>query len=187
MTSASDQITRLLNAWAKGSHIAAEELFPLIERELHQIAKEHMRRRQLGHMLQTTELVNEAYLRLVGGKNWNDRRHFFAVASIAMRQILLDHVRRAGRKKRRLEGSDVPLDEAIAIFDEPASWLIDLDEALRSFAKLDPRAAKVLELRFFGGLTVEETAKTMDLSPATVYKDWKAARLWLIRAITGKK
>ena len=187
MTSDSDQITHLLNAWAQGSHTAAEELFPLIERELHQIAKDHMRRQKPNHMLQTTELVNEAYLRLVAGKNWNDRRHFFAVASMAMRRILVDKARRENREKRRPERAALPFDETIAIFEEPAGWLIALDEALRSLAQLDPRAAKVVELRFFGGLTAEETAKTMDLSLATVNKDWKAARLWLVREMTGKK
>jgi RNA polymerase sigma-70 factor, ECF subfamily len=186
MTSASDQITRLLNAWAKGSNTAAEELFPLIEQELHQIAKEHMRRRRPGYMIQTTELVNEAYLRLVDGENWHDRRHFFAVASLAMRHILIDRARSDRRQKRRVERSDLPPEEALPIFDEPSRWLIALDDALHALAKLDPRAARVIELRFFGGLTVEETAEAMDLSPATVYKDWKSARLWLTREISGK-
>lgn len=181
-----NEITRLLNAWAEGHHTAAEELFPLIEQELHVIAKEHMRRQQPGHILQTTALVDEAYIRLAGRKarGWKDRRHFFAVASMAMRHILVDFARKDLRSKRGSGKAELPLDEASAIADEPSSWLVALDDALRSFAKLDPRAAKVVEHRFFGGLSIKETAKDLGISPATVSKDWKAAQLWLMRELS---
>jgi len=180
MTFTPNEITRLLNAWADGHDSAGEELFPLIQRELHSIAKEHMRRQQPGHVLQTTALVNEAYMKLIGGraKSWKDRRHFFAVASIAMRHILVDFARRDVQSER-----DLALDEAPAIPDEPSSLLVALDEALRAFAKLDPRAAKVVEHRFFGGLSIKETAEALKVSPATVSNDWKAARLWLMREL----
>lgn len=183
--SAPKEITRLLNAWAAGRHTAAEELFPLIERELHQIAKDHMRRQQPGHTLQTTALVNEAYLRLAGNKvkSWENRRHFFAVASMAMRHILVDWARRKLREKRGSGKSRLALNEAFAIPAESSSWLVALDDALRSFAKLDPRAAQVVELRFFGGLSIKETAKVLGISSATVSKDWAAARLWLMHEI----
>jgi RNA polymerase sigma factor (TIGR02999 family) len=188
MTSAPKEITRLLNAWAEGRQTAAEELFPIIERELHQIAEEHMRRQQPGHILQTTALVNEAYLKLAGArvKSWKDRRHFFAVASMAMRHILVDYARKELRRKRGSGRSDLPLDEAIAIPAEPSSWLVAIDDALRSFAKLDPRAAQVIELRFFGGLSIKETAKVIGISAATVSNDWTAAQLWLMREIGGE-
>lgn len=185
---APNEITRLLNDWAEGRDSAAEELFPLIQRELHSIAKEHMRRQHRGHVLQTTALVNEVYMKLVGRKaGWKDRHHFFAVASIAMRHILVDFARKDLRSKRGSGESDLPLDEAIANPDEPGSLLVALDEALRTFAKLDPRAAKVVEHRFFGGLSIKETAESLGVSPATVSNDWKAARLWLMRELSRHK
>lgn len=187
MTSVPEEITHLLNAWAKGDRAAADKLFPLIERKLHQIAKENMRRHPPGHLFQTTELVNEAYLKLAGGKakSWKDRGHFFAVASLAMRHILVGYARKNHRYKREAVRTDLTLDEALALPAEQSSWLVALDEALTSFAKLDPRGAQIVELRFFGGLTVEETAEVIGISPATVYNDWKAARLWLTREING--
>ncbi len=188
MNSTANEITGLLNAWAEGRQTAAQELFPLIERELHQIAREHMRRQQPGHTLQTTALVNEAYLRLAGSKpkSWKDRRHFFAVASMAMRHILTDHARRVRREKRGAGKINLRLEEATIVPVEPSIDLVALDEALRSFAKLDSRAAQVVELRFFGGFSVKETAEEMGLSPATVNNDWKAARLWLMQEIDGR-
>lgn len=187
MASAPEEITCLLNAWAEGDQTAADKLFRLIERNLHQIAHEHMRRRPPGHLLQTTELVNEAYLKLAGSgaKSWKDRRHFFAVASMAMRHILVDYARKYLRQKRGIGRTDLPLDEAISVPAEQGSLIVALDDALTSFAKLDPRAAQVVELRFFGGLSVEEAAELMGISQATVYNDWKAARLWLMREING--
>lgn len=188
MKAAPNEITRLLNAWAHGDRRAADELFPLIERELHQIAAEHMRRQNPGHILQTTALVNEAYIRLVGSrlKNWKNRKHFFAVASLAMRHILVGYARRGRRRKRGSGKSDLSLNEASVVRAEDSSWLIQLDEALRSFAQLDPRAAQVVELRVFGGLTIKETAKVLGVSPATVSNDWVAAQLWLMREIDGE-
>lgn len=196
MATASPEITRLLNAWAEGHQSAAEELFPLIERELHQIAAEHMRLQNPGHILQTTALVNEAYVRLVGSKvkGWKDRRHFFAVASMAMRHILIDYARKELRGKRGSGRARLPLDEANAIPVSDTSYLIAegslvvaLDEALRSFAKLDPRAAQVVVLRYFGGLSIKETANAMRVSRATVSNDWKTARLWLMRQIGSEE
>src|SRR5689334_23123033 len=145
MHSAPQEITRLLNEWAAGHHTAAEELFPLIQQELLTIAKEHMRRQERGHILQTTALVNEAYLRLAGNKNktWKDRQHFYAVASMAMRHVLVDYARKELRSKRGSGKADVPLEEAAAVSLEPGSMVIALDEALRSFAQIDPRAAQV--------------------------------------------
>jgi RNA polymerase sigma factor (TIGR02999 family) len=188
-TFASNEITRLLNAWAGGRHSAADELFPLIQRELHKIAKEHMRRQDPGHILQTTALVNEAYVRLAGSKDktWKDRNHFYAVASMAMRHVLVDYARKELRDKRGSGKSDVPLDDATEIPNEPSSMLIALDEALRSFAKLDRRAAQVVELRYFGGLSIKETASVLGVSPATVSNDWAAAQLWLTRELSEKK
>lgn len=188
MTSAPEEITRLLNAWGAGDQTASEKLFPLIERELHGIAQEHMRRQPPGHILQTTALVNEAYMKLAGGriKSWKDRGHFFAVASMAMRHILVDYARKELRGKRGSGRSDLPLDEALAVPVQQSTWLIALDEALRSFAKLDPRAAQVVELRLFGGLSVEETAKALGVSKATVHNDSTTARLWLTRRISGR-
>ncbi|MCA1577973.1 MAG: sigma-70 family RNA polymerase sigma factor [Acidobacteria bacterium] len=185
MNLAPEQITGLLNAWAEGRHTAAEELFPLIQRELHKIAKEHMRRQEPGHILQTTALVNEAYMRLAGSKakRWKDRRHFYAVASMAMRHILVDYARKDLRTKRGSGKSDLPLEEATAISTEPSAMLVALDDALRAFAKLDPRAAQVVELRYFGGLSIKETANVLGVSPATVSKDWAAAQLWLTREL----
>lgn len=188
MNSTPNEITRLLNAWAEGRYTAAEELFPLIQRELHQIAKEHMRRQDPGHILQTTALVNEAYMRLASNKakNWKDRRHFYAVASMAMRHVLVDYARKELRRKRGSGKSDLPLDEADAISVEPSSLVVALDEALGAFAKLDPRAAQVVELRYFGGLSIKETANVLGVSPATVSKDWAIAQLWLTRELSGK-
>ena len=187
MTHPQEEITRLLNAWAKGSQTAAEELFPLIQHELHKIAEDHMRGRP-GHILQTTALVNEAYIKLAGNKakSYQDRGHFFAVASTAMRHVLIDYARRNLRGKRGAGKHALPIDEAAQFPMEQSSWLIALDDALRALAKLDSRAAQIVELRYFGGLDVKETAKIMGLSPATVHKEWKTARLWLMREISGE-
>lgn len=186
MSHVPEEITSLLNAWAEGDATAANKLFPLIERELHRIAQEHMRRQPPGHILQTTALVNEAYMKLAGGsvKSWKDRGHFFAVASMAMRHILVDYARKELSGKRGSGRADLPLDEALAVPVQESSWLVALDDALRSFAKLDPRAAQIVELRFFGGLSIEETAEVMGLSVATVYNELKAARLWLLREMS---
>lgn len=188
MSSSPEGITHLLNAWAEGDQTAAEKLFPLIERKLHDIAQEHMRRQPRGHTLQTTALVNEAYLKLAGGKvkSWKDREHFFAVASMAMRHILVDHARKKLREKRGSGRAELPADETIAAPVQQSKWLVALDEALRSFAELDPRAARIIELRFFGGLSVKETAEVMRISKATVHNDMKAALLWLMREISRR-
>lgn len=187
MTHAPEEITGMLNAWAEGDQTAAEKLFPLIERELHQIAGEHMRRQLPGHTLQTTALVNEAYLKLAGSSvnSWKNRAHFFAVASMAMRQILIDHARKEHRQKRGSGRVELPLDEATVVTSEQSSWLVALDDALRSLAKIDPRAAQVVELRYFGGFSVKETAEIMGRSLATVHNDWKVARLWITREFAG--
>ena len=188
MTSVPKEITALLNAWAKGDRTAADKLFPLIEQELHQIAEGYMRRQPVDHTLQPTALVNEAYLKLAGSQHtsWKDRGHFFAVASKAMRHILVDHARKGLTQKRGASRTDLSLDDAILIPGEHNAWLIALDDALRSFTRLDPRAAQVVELRFFGGLSIKETAKIVGISAATVSNDWAAAQLWLMREIRGE-
>ena len=156
---------------------------PLVYRELHRIAKWHMSHEQADHTLQATALVNEAYLRLVDAKAvlWHDRTHFFAVAAGMMRRILVDHVRARHAQKRGGETAPVRLDEALVVSSEPAHDFVALDDALDALAKFDSRKSRVVELRFFGGLTVEETASVLKVSPSTVRADWQLARAWLQR------
>ena len=176
------QVTRLLAAWGGGDQAALEELTPLVYDELHRLAHRFLGRERRGHTLQTSALVNEAYLRLVGQKNveWQGRVHFFGIAARLMRQILVDYARARNYAKRG--GGDahrVSLDEALAISDERAAEVVALDEALRTLAEIDPRKGRIVELRFFCGLSIEETAEVLAVSPGTVMRDWTLAKAWL--------
>jgi RNA polymerase sigma factor (TIGR02999 family) len=178
-------ITNLLIAWCNGDQTALEKLSPLVEKELHRIASRYMSREGPGHTLQTTALVNEAYLRLIGQKNvrWQNRAHFFAIAAQIMRRILLNYARDQHRMKRGGRAVQVSLSEVSGISAEESSELIALDEALKRLAAIDERKSRVVELRYFGGLSVEETAEVLSVSAITVIRDWNMAKAWLAREI----
>ena len=180
------EITQLLVAWGAGDESALAELTPLVHEELRRLAHRYMGGERAGHTLQTTALVNEAYLRLIDWKSvrWQSRAHFFGVSAQLMRRILVDFARARGNAKRGGGTPRVALDEAAAVSDERGADLLALDEALRALAELDPRQSKVVELRFFGGLTVEEAAEVLKVSPATVERDWSFARAWLHRELS---
>jgi RNA polymerase sigma factor (TIGR02999 family) len=182
-------ITRLLKAWSQGDNTALERLTPLIYGELQKIASRCMRREKPGNTLQTTALVNEAWLHLAGGAqvDWRDRAHFFAVASQVMRRILVDGARARRAGKRGGAALRFSLNESIDAARPRDAELIALDDALDSLAKLDPRKARIVEMRFFGGLTVEETASVLKLSPETIMRHWKLARAWLLREMSGTR
>src|SRR6266496_3665098 len=181
------EITRLLVAWGEGDEAALDELSPLVYEELHRLAHHYMGRERAEHTLQTSALVNEAYVRLVDWKNvrWQNRAHFFAVSAQLMRRILVDFARSRGYKKRGGGIRVQTLDEAALISDEKTTDLVALDEALVALSELDPRQSKVVELRFFGGLTVDETAEVLKVSNATVRRDWRLARAWLHRELAA--
>lgn len=180
-------VTELLRAWGSGDKSALEELTPLVYDELHRIARYHMSREDEGHTLQTTALINEVYLRLVdfGSVRWQDRAHFFAVSAQLMRRILVDFARSRGREKRGAGAVHLSLEEAPALGKQRDRELVALDEALKSLASIDERKSKVVELRFFGGLSVEETAEVLSVSAHTVLRDWKFAKVWLLRELRG--
>jgi RNA polymerase sigma factor (TIGR02999 family) len=179
------EITLLLKAWSAGDQAALEQLVPLVYSDLHRLAHRFMRRENAGHTLRTTALVNEAYLRLVDVNDvrWEDRAHFFAVAAQMMRRILVDAARAKGREKRGGDARPVNLNDSIDAIAERGEELIALDDALGALAEVDSRKAKVVEMRFFGGLSVEETAVVLNVSPQTVLRDWKLARAWLTREL----
>jgi RNA polymerase sigma factor (TIGR02999 family) len=179
------EITQLLVAWNKGDVKALELLTPLIHTELHRLAKRHMAGERPGHVLQTTALVNEAYLRLIDWRNveWRDRAHFFGLASQIMRRILVDFARARRREKRGGEALRVSLSEAADIGCERSADLVALDDALQALEKLDERQARVVELRFFAGLSNEETAEALNVSVGTVRRDWSFAQVWLFREL----
>jgi RNA polymerase sigma factor (TIGR02999 family) len=191
MSAGSTDVTVLLRAWTRGDRAALDRLTPLVYDQLHRLAAGYMRKEQAGHSLQATALVNEAYVRLVNAHEvgWHDRVHFFAVCAQIMRRILVDHarrrasVKRGGRAEREDHASGPKLDELPASDTDRAVELCALDDALVGLAQLDPRRAKVIELRFFGGLSVEETAEFLHVSPQTVMRDWKIARAWLTREL----
>ncbi|HWW75143.1 MAG TPA: sigma-70 family RNA polymerase sigma factor [Pyrinomonadaceae bacterium] len=182
---AHSEITALLVAWSDGDHAALERLLPLIERELHRIARQYMRRESPGHTLQTTALVNEAYFRLIDQKSvrWQNRAHFFAIAAKIMRRILLNYARDRQRAKRGGGAVQVSLSEVAVASEEKSAELIALDEALERLAAEDERKSRVVELRYFGGLSVAETAEVLGVSAVTVARDWKMAKAWLAREI----
>lgn len=175
------EVTQLLAEWSGGDESALGELLPLVEKELHRLAHYYMSRERAGHTLQTTALINEAYLRLAQGKqeHFQNRAHFFAVAANLMRQIMVDHARARQSAKRGGGLQKVSLDEAATVGDERAAELIALDEALQELALAAPRQGRVVELRYFGGLSVEETAKVLKVHSNTVLNDWREAKAWL--------
>jgi RNA polymerase sigma-70 factor (ECF subfamily) len=182
----SEEITRLLRAWSSGDRDALDKLTPLVYRELHRAAKRYMNRQQTGHTQQTTALVNEVYLRLVAIKevDWNDRAHFFAVCAQLMRRILTDWARRQTYLKRGKRAPHVSLDEALVVSPNRSPDLVALDDALKALFEFDRRKGQVVELRFYGGLSVDETAEVLKVSPETVMRDWRMAKLWLLRAMS---
>lgn len=179
------EITRILKAWSSGRPEAVDDLMPLVYEALRKVAAQYLRRQRPDHTLQPTALVNEAYLKLIdiSEVDWNDRAHFFAVASQTMRHILVDHARSQARKKRGGSLQKLSLDEAISFSKEREVDLLSLDEALQELAKLDEQQAKIIELRFFGGLTIDETAHVVGISPATVKREWVMAKSWLFRKL----
>ncbi len=185
MTSDSQQITQLLLAWGNGDQQALEKLMPLVYDELHKVAARHLRRQNPGHTLQTTALVNEAYLRLIDSSQvrWQNRAHFFAVSAQLMRRILVDFARQRQNLKHGGGARRVSLDETMVIAPEREADLLALDEALDRLAALNVRQAHVVELRYFGGLSEEETAEALKVSLRTVQRDWNLARLWLYREL----
>ena len=184
----SQQITALLKAWSGGDERARDQLFPAVYEELRRMARRYMRRESPGHTLQTTALVNEAYLRLVDATSvsWQDRAHFFAVSAQIMRRILVDAARARAAAKRGGAAPRVRLDEVPDVSTEPASELVAIDEALNSLSRIDPRKAQVIELRFFGGLSVEETSEVLKISAQSVMRDWKLAKAWMLRELNGQ-
>lgn len=180
-----DEVTRLLKAWSAGDEEALEKLTPLVYRQLHKIAKHYMAGERSGHTLQTTALVNEAYLRLVdcGRVNWQDRAHFFAVSAQLMRRILIDFARSRGYLKRGGAVPHIALEEAPSVCSEPDVNLVALDDALKALSTVDERKSRVVELKFFGGLSVEETAEVLRVSSDTVVRDWRLAKIWLLREL----
>jgi len=178
------EVTELLQSWFRGDQSALDRLIPLVHDELHRLARRCMRREHAGHTLQTTALVNEAYIRLVdaGNVRWQDRHHFLAISATIMRRILVDFARARQAHKRQALRLAAPVDvDAIQVpATQPDADVVALDEALQSLAGFDPRAARVVELRYFGGLTVEQSAEVLGISPKTVKRDWAAARTWLL-------
>ena len=181
----SGEVSRLLLAWSGGDQSALEKLTPIVYHELHRIAGQYMRRENAGHSLQTTALVNEAYVRLVDYKRmqWQNRAHFFAVSAQLMRRILVDHARRRNLKRGR-GVQHVSLEEASMVGDGRDADLVALDDAMNALARLDPRKVQVVEMRFFGGLSVEEIAEVLKISTVTVMRDWSTAKAWLYREMT---
>jgi RNA polymerase sigma factor (TIGR02999 family) len=182
-------VTQLLRAWRQGDEGALERLIPLVQPELHRLAHRSMSREKPNHTLQTTALVNEVYLRLVDitQVSWNDRAHFFAIAARMMRRILTDMARSRNYQKRGGGVLHVSFDEALAVSRERAAEIMALDEALIALAAVDARKSQVVELRVFGGLSVEETAEVLKVSPETVKRDWRFAKSWLHRVLSGDK
>ena len=179
-------VSKLLRAWSDGDQGALERLTTIVYGELHRIARRYMKGERPGHSLQTTALVNEAYLRLVDYKHrqWQNRAHFFAVSAQLSRRILVEHARRHNVKR----GGGVPhvsLEEAALVGGDRATDLLALDDGMNALARLDPREAQIVEMRFFGGLSVEETAEVLKVSPVTVMRDWSTAKAWLYRELTG--
>jgi RNA polymerase sigma factor (TIGR02999 family) len=181
--------TSLLLAWGRGDRSALDQLMPLVEDELRRVARRQMARERVGHTLQATALVNEAYLRLieVNQVQWQNRAHFFAMASRMMRRILVDAARAHRYQKRGGGAEKVSLDEALVVSSEPRHELIALDDALNALAAIDLRKSQVVEMRFFAGLSVEETAEALHVSADTVMRDWRLARVWLLRELSGEQ
>jgi RNA polymerase sigma-70 factor (ECF subfamily) len=184
----SPDVTRLLHQWRDGDEAALAELTPLVYAELRRLAGSYLRRERSGHTLQPTALVNEAYMRLAGQKNsdWQSRNHFIGVAANAMRQILVDHARRHLAGKRGGGNVNLSFEDALSVCDERSADLIALDDALKDLAVMDPRKARAIELRHFGGLTIPEIAQSLSISVATVERDLRMAQMWILRHIRGE-
>ena len=184
-----EEVTQLLVRWSKGDKAALAELTPLVYDELRRVARNYMRREPTDHTLQTTALVNEAYIRLIDQDRvrWQNRAHFFGIAAQLMRRILVDHARKRHNLKRGGDVRRIALDEAVLVADEQAAELVALDGALRSLETVDERKSKVVELRFFGGLSIEEAAEVLSVSPATIQREWAMAKAWLYREITERQ
>jgi RNA polymerase sigma factor (TIGR02999 family) len=184
-TASSEQVTHLLRAWSDGDPQALERLLPLVEAELRRLARGYMSRERRDHTLQPTALINEAFIRLAGAKSvrWQDRAHFFGISARLMRRVLVDHARARGFQKRGARVEKVSLHEISIPAPEPPVDMVALDLALEALTIRDERMSRVVELRFFGGLTVEETAEVLQVSPDTVKRDWRMAKLWLLRQL----
>jgi RNA polymerase sigma factor (TIGR02999 family) len=187
MASGSAEVTGLLLAWRAGDAAALERLIPLVHAELRRIARGFMRKERAGHTLQTSALVNEAYLRLIDAHNvdWQNRAHFFAISASLMRRILVDMARERQARKRGGSAELVALDEALVAGPGKREDLLAVDEALTALAAVDERKSKVVELRFFGGLSEDEMAEALQVSPETVRRDWRLAKSWLLRFLSG--
>jgi RNA polymerase sigma factor (TIGR02999 family) len=183
----SHEVTRLLLSWSGGDQAALEELADVVQPELRKVARRYMARERPGHTLQATALINEVYMRLIDRQNlrWQDRAHFFAVSAWLMRRTLVDHARSRQPLKRGGEAIRVSLDEAAVVSVDRTADLMAIDDALSSLATLDPRKSQVVEMRFFGGLSVEETAEVLKISPTTVKREWRLARAWLYSELGG--
>ena len=184
----SKEITRLLVAWSDGDESALHQLAPIIHSELHRLAHHYMSRERPGHLLQTSALVNEAYVRLIDWKNvrWQNRAHFFSVAAQLMRRILVDFARERQYLKRGGGALQVSLSEAASFVEQRSVDFVALDEALNALAEIDPRKVQVVEMRFFAGLSVDEVAELLNVSKETVMRDWRLAKVWLLRQLEGE-
>ena len=185
MTPASHEITQLLKDWGEGDQAARDQLMPLVYEELRRMAHQHMRKERPGHTLQTSALVNEAFVRLIDQKEvrWQNRAHFFGIAAQMMRRILVDYARSRQYAKRGGGAQQVSFDDALIVSAERADEVVALDDALLDLAQFDQRKSQIVELRFFGGLSIEETAEVLNVSPGTVMRDWTLAKAWLRKQI----
>jgi RNA polymerase sigma factor (TIGR02999 family) len=183
------QVTHLLQAWSDGDPQALEQLLPLVESELRRLARGYMARERRGHTLQTTALINEAFIRLADtrGLRWQDRAHFFAISARVMRRVLVDYARARGSQKRGAGAETISLCDAEVMVAEPPLDVVALDLALDALAAVDERKSQIVELRFFAGLTVEDTAEALRVSPDTIKRDWRFAKLWLLRYLGGTR
>lgn len=182
------QVTQLLIDWSNGDRAALDKLVPVVEQELRRLAHHYMSRERAGHTLQTTALVNEAFVRLVNRKSihWQNRAHFFGISAQLMRTILVDHARSHACAKRGGGAGKLELDEAMVVSQQRASEVVALDDALKELALIDPQQSHIVELRFFGGLTVEEAAEVLHVSPATIKREWSTAKAWLYRELENR-
>ena len=188
MTPVSKHVTELLNSWSNGDQVAREELMTLVYDELHRLAHQYMKRERPGHTLQTSALVNEAFVKLVDQRNvrWQNRAHFFGIAAQLMRRILVDHARSRQSAKRGGISRPVSFDDGLLVSDERSAEVVGVHEALEQLAEIDQRKSQIVELRFFGGLSIEETAEVLRVSPGTVMRDWTLAKAWLRREMSSE-
>ena len=187
MNPSPQDVTQLLAAWSNGDQAARDQLIPLVYDELHRLAHHYMKRESPGHTLQTSALVNEAFVRLVDQRNvkWQNRAHFFGIAAQMMRRILVDYARQRRYAKRGGDAQQISFDEVLIVSEERSAEVIAIHEALERFAEIDVRKSQIVELRFFGGLSIEETADVLAVSPGTVMRDWTLAKAWLRREMTN--